>query len=89
MSHSIITDIRDVAGRRQALLPPVVRQALMSMDEVLRAHGIQFELLCETCRAMAPDNPNGWTVHAEHGNGDGSLKELVCRCTRRRFQAVS
>jgi hypothetical protein len=86
MSH-VLTGLRDVAGRQLVTLEPVVRQALMSMDEVLRAQGMQFELICETCRALDPDNPNGWTVHAEHGNGDGSLKELVCRCTRRRFQA--
>lgn len=89
MSTAILTDLRDLSGRRVASLPPVVRQALMSMDEVLRAHGMQFELICETCRAMDPYNPNGWTVHAEHGNGDGSLKELVCRCSRRRFAAIS
>jgi hypothetical protein len=85
---TVLTGIRDVSGRNLVTLEPVVRQALMSMDELLRAHGMQFELLCETCKALSPDNPNGWTVHAEHGNGDGSLKELVCRCTRRRFQAA-
>jgi hypothetical protein len=86
MSHAVLTNVRDVSGRQLKTLEPVVRQALMRMDEVLRANGIQFELICETCRALSPDNPNAWTVHAEHGNGDGSLKELVCRCTRRRFQ---
>ena len=88
MSLALLTDVRDLSGRRVTTLPTVVRQALMTMDEVMRAQGMQFELICETCRAMAPDNPNGWTVHAEHGNGDGSLKELVCRCTRRRFLAL-
>jgi hypothetical protein len=88
MSH-ILTGVRDLSGRALVSLPPVVRQALMSMDEVLRAHGMQFEILCETCRALAPDDPNGWTVHAEHGNGDGSLKELVCQCSRRRFDTVN
>jgi hypothetical protein len=88
MSHAVLTNVRDVSGRQLKTLDPVVRQALMRMDEVLRANGIQFELICETCRALSPDNPNAWTVHAEHGNGDGSLKELVCRCTRRQFQAA-
>lgn len=85
-SAAVLTGLRDVSGRQLATLPIAVRQALMAADEVLRLHGMQFELLCEDCRRRS-DDPNSWTVHAEHG-ADGSVAELVCRCTRRRFLAA-
>jgi hypothetical protein len=85
MSHAVVTGVRDLAGRALVTLPLAVRQALMQADEVLRLHGMQFELICEACHERS-DNPNAWTVVATHG-ADGSLEELVCRCTRRRFQA--
>lgn len=89
MSSALITGLRDPKGRSITTLPWAVRNALMAADEALRAHGMQFEILCETCRAMDPESPNGWTVLASHGNGDGSVSELTCRCTRRRFVALA
>lgn len=86
MSHTLVTGVRDLQGRAIEILPIAVRQALMQADEILRLHGMQFELLCEDCRRSS-DNPNVWTVIAQHGS-DGSVNELVCRCTRRRFQAA-
>lgn len=83
MSTAVLTGLRDVAGRQLVTLPLAVRQALMQADEVLRLHGMQFEVICEACSRRS-DDPNGWTVHAEHG-ADGSVNELICRCTRRRF----
>lgn len=87
MSTAVLTGLRDVSGRQLVTLPIAVRQALMACDEVLRLHGMQFELVCEACSRRS-DDPNSWTVHAEHG-ADGSLNELVCRCARRGFQAAS
>lgn len=83
MSTAVLTGLRDVSGRHLVTLPIAVRQALMAADEVLRLHGMQFELICEACSRRS-DDPNAWTVHAEHG-ADGSVSELLCRCTRRRF----
>lgn len=89
MSIALMTGLRDPRGRSIVTLPWTVRQSLMACDEALRAHGMQFEVLCETCRAMDPDNPNGWTVRSENDNSDGSLSGLTCGCTLRRFLALT
>lgn len=86
MSTAVLTGLRDAQGRAIASLPLAVRQALMQADEVLRLHGMQFELICESCHQHV-DDPNAWTIHAEHG-ADGSVNELICRCTRRNFRAA-
>jgi hypothetical protein len=83
MSLAVHTGLRDISGRQMATLPLAVRQALMQADEVLRLHGLQFEVICEACSQRSND-PNAWTAHAEHG-ADGSVNALVCRCTRRQF----
>jgi hypothetical protein len=88
MSHAIISGLRDPQGRAVVTLPLQVRQALMACDEALRAHGMQFEILCETCQAMT-DDPNQSTVLSENRNSDGSLSGLVCRCTRRGFLTLA
>ena len=85
---AVITTLRDPDGRTIASLPLAVRQALMVCDDLLRAHGMQFEIICETCHALRPLDPNRWTVRAEHGADDGSLNGLICDCTRRKFVAA-
>lgn len=82
---AVMTGIVDARGRTIKTLPIAVRQALMAADSVLRLHGMQFELLCEDCWKR-DGGPEKATVAAIHGP-DGSLSEMVCRCTRRRFQA--
>ena len=85
---AVITTLRDADGRAIVTLPIAVRAALMTCDDLLRAHGMQFEIICETCHAMRPTDPNRWTVSAEHGGDDGSLVGLKCECTRRKFVAA-
>jgi hypothetical protein len=85
---ALITSLRDAQGRPIVSLPIAVRQALMAADELLRLHGMQFEIVCETCSGRWPGDPNRWTVIAEHGDSDGSLNGLVCACTRRKFVAL-
>ena len=85
---AIVTTLRDPYGRAIVTLPIAVRQALMAADELLRLHGMQFEIVCERCAERAPDDPNKWTVTAEHGGGDDSLSGLNCRCARRKFVAA-
>jgi hypothetical protein len=80
MPVALHTTIRDIHGRASVTLPVAVRQALMAADEVLRLHGMQFELHCEDCNRAGRTA----TVAATHG-ADDSLDGLVCACTRRRF----
>lgn len=82
---AVLTGLRDPKGRAIVTLPIAVRQALMEADTILRLHGMQFELLCETCYRRAQGDPNAATVVPEHQTGDGSVSELVCGCSRRRF----
>lgn len=84
----IVTTLRDAQGRAIVTLPMAVRQALMQADEILRLHGIQFELICESCHERHPYDPNRWTINAQHGDGDGALNGLLCGCTRRKFIAA-
>lgn len=84
---TVLTGLRDAQGRIIETLPFAVRQALMQADTILRLHGLQFELLCESCHARH-GGPNDAGVQAEHSNADGSVSDLVCNCTRRRFLAL-
>lgn len=84
---AIISGLRDAQGRAIVTLPFAVRQALMQADTILRLHGMQFELLCEACHARH-GGPEGAGVLAEHSNSDGSVSDLVCNCSRRRFLAL-
>jgi len=85
---SVVTTLRDAQGRAIVSLPIAVRQALMQADDILRLHGIQFELICEACHERYAMDPNAWTVVATHGGDDGALNGLVCRCSRRQFVSL-
>lgn len=85
---AVVTTLRDAQGRAIVSLPIAVRQALMAADDLLRLHGMQFEIICEACNERHPYDPNRWTVTARHGGADGSLDELVCGCSRRKFVAL-
>jgi hypothetical protein len=60
----------------------------MAADDLLRLHGMQFEIVCERCNEREPGDPNRWTVTATHGGDDGALDGLVCQCSRRKFVAA-
>ena len=81
----LLTTLRDAQDRAIVVLPVDVRQVLLAADTTLRLHGLQFELVCEACHRRG--GAGRATVGAEHG-ADGSLAELVCGCTRRRFGAA-
>ncbi len=87
MSFAVHSGLRDASGRQVISLPLDVRKALLQADTALRAHGMQFELLCVQCHGMG-GGPNGATVRTEHGKADGSVDALVCNCTRRNFLAL-
>ena len=84
----VITTLRDAEGRAIESLPIAVRHALLQLDDLLRLHGMQFEIVCEHCAERHPDDPNRWTVTARHGGADGSVDELICPCKRRKFVAA-
>lgn len=77
--------IADAHGRDVREIPYDLVRIVDQCDQLLRRHGMQMQILCETCyHAGSPapyvqgDNPRG-----------GAQFEMVCGCTRRMYRLVS